>query len=503
MNLNYKVRKNFAANTLSVIVTLALGIVIPRLTLTSYGSEINGLVNSVTQIYAYFTLFEAGVAATTLQALYGSVARESHSEINAILAATNRLYKRTGIIYLASIMLLAGIYPLVLDTAVPTLTIRLIIIVNGLGAVIQYFFQSKYFILLQAEGKGYVKVFLSMLTNVLKSVAKIVLMQIGCGVVLVQSISLVVTIIHMVYIFFYIRKNYAWIDLSVKPNFSAISQSKNSMVHQVSELIFNNTDVLILTFFCGLKTVSVYAMYKLLLDLLKEILSIIPGSVIFLMGQEFNRDRKAFLRMYESFETYYLMLVFAVFTVGQIFIIPFLRLYTSGVNDITYIDKYLPYLFIVSYLLSAGRTAPSQPVGFAGHFKLTQWRAVLEAVINLVASLIAVNFFGIYGVLIGTIAALFYRTNDLIIYSNRKVLFRRAWKSYRRWLINFGLYVVIAFVSNRISLIFNSYAKLFMVCIPVSIIIFLLYFVVTSLIEKEVFRNTRDEFKAFIGVHKR
>lgn len=498
MNLERKVRKNLAINTLSVVLTLALGIVIPRLTLTSYGSEINGLVNSVTQIYAYFTLFEAGVAATTLQALYGSVSRENHSETNAILAATNKLYKRTGVLYFLAVILLASVYPLALDTTVPNLTIRLIILVNGLGAVIQYFFQTKYFILLQAEGKGYVKVSLSMVTNLLKNVAKIVLMRIGCGVVLVQSITFFVTIIHMVYILLYIKKHYAWIDLSVKPNYLAISQSKNSMVHQVSELVFNNTDVIILTFFCGLKVVSVYAMYKLLFDLLKDMLSIIPGSVIFAMGQEFNKDRKSFLRLYESYETYYLTLVFAVFTVGQIFIIPFLRLYTSGVDDITYIDKYLPVLFAISYLLSAGRSAPSQPVGFAGHFKLTQWRAVLETIINIVVSLLSVSAFGIYGVLIGTIAAMLYRTNDLIIYSNRKVLFRSPMLSYRRWIINFVLYAAIVFASSHFELSFNSYAELLVMCIPFAIVVFMIFLGVISLVEKEAFNNTKAMLQSFI-----
>ena len=497
MNYSRKIESNFIINLISVIISIALGIIIPRLTLTSFGSEINGLVNSVSQVYAYFTLFEAGVAATTLQALYGTVAKNDRDATNAVLSATNRSYKRTGLLYFASVLLFAIVYPLILKTDVPHKTIRLIILVNGLGAVIQYFFQAKYFILLQAEGKNYIRVTLTMVTNLLRNIAKIVLMRLGFGIVLVQSISLFVTVIHMTYTSWYIKKHYDWIDLSVPPNYSALSQSKNSLVHQVSELVFNNTDILILTAFCGLKTVSVYSLYKLLFDMVKQFLDIVPGSVVFAMGQVFNTDKKKFGEIYEAFETYYLTLLFSIYTVARVFITPFLKLYTVGVNDISYIDRYLPTLFVLTYFLSGGRTAPSQPVGFAGHFKLTQWRAIAETAINLIVSLIAVQYLGIHGVLLGTVAAMLFRTNDLIIYSNRKVLHRNPLLSYRRWFVNIGIYCCLAALSNRLMPEINSYPMLFTVCVPFTIGTLVVFLGIISLVEKKVFFNTLEYLRLY------
>ena len=63
------------------------------------------------------------------------------------------------------------------------------------------------------------------------------------------------------YIAWYIKRNYPWIELSVKPNFQSISQKSAVLVHQVSSLVFSHTDVLVLTFVCGLRTVSIYSMY--------------------------------------------------------------------------------------------------------------------------------------------------------------------------------------------------------------------------------------------------
>ena len=51
------------------LVMIAVGILLPRLVLINLGSESNGLLNSVNQIFAYFALLEAGVGTATLQAL--------------------------------------------------------------------------------------------------------------------------------------------------------------------------------------------------------------------------------------------------------------------------------------------------------------------------------------------------------------------------------------------------------------------------------------------------
>ena len=76
-------RKSFLNITIGIgsqILAIALGIVIPRLFLKSFGSEMNGFLNSITQIFAYFSLLEAGVGAATLQALYGPLASKERNQ---------------------------------------------------------------------------------------------------------------------------------------------------------------------------------------------------------------------------------------------------------------------------------------------------------------------------------------------------------------------------------------------------------------------------------------
>ena len=255
---------NLLTSVLGQLITIVLGIVIPRLVLVSLGSEVNGLLSSITQALGYASLLEAGVGLASIQALYGPIAKGNQNDINAIMSATQAYYRRTGILYFIAVVILAFVFPLVVESTIDKLIIIAVIIISGLPGVINYSLQGKYKILLQAEGKNYIVTNLTTITGIFTSIGKIVLLLLGFGVVAVQLLYLLISLAQMIYISLYIKKNYKWLNLNVKPAYGKISQSKAVLKHQMSGLVFNNTDTVLLSIFCGLSTVSVYSMYAML-----------------------------------------------------------------------------------------------------------------------------------------------------------------------------------------------------------------------------------------------
>ena len=164
-----------------------------------------------------------------------------------------------------------------------------------------------------------------------------------------------------------------------------------------------------------------------------------------------------------------------MFTVIGILTLPFMKLYTSGMTDYNYINVWLPPLFVSVQFLSIARFAANNLVNIAGHFKKTQNRAILETAINVVLSVAFAFKFGIYGILFGTIAALFYRTNDFLIYSNRVILNESSWPSYRVWITNTAVAAAcFAYFYNHIDLC-RSYYQLVVTGIIYSLIILLIF----------------------------
>lgn len=469
---------------LGQIITIIFGIFVPRLVLVNYGSEINGLLNSTTQFFAYFSLFEAGIGAVTLQALYKTVGLNNKDATNGILSATHFYYKKVGLLYLLAVILLAFAYPCVVSSSIPPSVVILVILLNGVAPVSNFLYQRKYILLLQAEGKIYITNSLITITNILTSIGKIVFLATGFSIVSVQLAATIITSLQMVYIAWYIRRNYRWINLSVRPDKASISQSKNALTHQVSGLIFNNTDIVLLTFFTNLKVVSVYSMYKLLFGMVRTAIMNLNTSVTFVLGQSFHANRDKFYRIHKIYESSYQIIIFSLYLTAAIFIIPFLRLYTDSVSDINYIVPNLALLFMITELLSFQRVPVTQVIEFAGHFKKTQWRAIFEATIKLSISLASVFFIGIYGVLFGSIVALIYRSNDVIIYTHKKLLSYSPYRSYKilfcNWILISGLYYLQSFV--RLENL--SYFDIFIWSIPCLLTAIILFSILNIVVDK-------------------
>lgn len=485
---------NFIFSLISQVVTIILGLVIPRITLVGYGSEVNGLLNSVTQFIAYLILFEAGIQIVATQSLYESVGNNNLQETNKILSAVNNSYKKIGIIYLLGLLLLSLIYPLfTVSENISYITIFLVVFFSGFGNVIAFFFQGKYKILLIVEGKSYIVTNINTIISVLNNVLKIVLLYFGVNIAFVIIATFTVSLIQMVYIIIYIKLRYKWIDLTVSPKTEALRQNKSALIHQISGLIFSNTDVFLLTVVCGLKVVSVYSIYKLINDHVFNLIKTPIDSCSFALGQKYNTEKETYAKSIDTVEILWASLSFPVFTLVLYFILPFISLYTHGVEDINYIDKYLAILFVCYELLNAARIPMLNTINYAGHFKQTVSRTIIESIINLTVSVASVFKIGIYGVLIGTNAALLYRTIDIIIYANGKLLNRKPIKTFFIYGLNGLLFVVTSFILNRINLEINSYINFIKYgCIFSPIVI-----IVSFIVNYVVFRK---DLSCLIGV---
>ncbi|MDR0890034.1 MAG: sugar isomerase [Oscillospiraceae bacterium] len=461
VNKNKRTAYNIVISLLGQVIALGCGMLIPKLYIDTFGSEINGFISSVNQIFVYIALLEAGVGTATTQALYRPVAKENPRDINEILAATHRQYRRTGFLYLAAVAAFAAIYPLVVRSAIPWTTIVAVIALHGGGGVLTYFLQGKYRLLLQAEGKNYILSGVSTIVNVLVSLSKVVVVLFGGNIVHIQWVYLLIYAVQSAYFIIYIKRHYKWLDLQAKPNFAAISQSSSVMTQQIAQLIFHNTDTLLLTLVCGLEVASVYAVYNTFFEVVAVLIENVNNGFVFRLGQLYNTDKEGYKRSYDVYELFYTSASFAAYCILFIFIMPFMKLYTSGFDDAqSYLKPLLPLLFILVKIQVSGRAPAGFTINYAGHFKENRVPAIIEMIINLSVSLIAVYFWGIYGVLVGTIVALLYRSNQIIFYTNRKLLDRSPWKTYRTWLVNIALFAAVYFACNALNLQMGSYVQL-------------------------------------------
>ena len=157
--------------TLQQLITLIFGLIVPRLFIQTFGSEMNGLLSSLGNIYSYLALVEAGVGTVAIQALYGPIGRNDKKDINEIMTATSNYYNKAGFLYLLGVIGIAILYPLTVTTTIPKMTVFTLTILSGMGGVINFWVQGKYIVLLQAEGKKYLMSIVTMIIYVSTTVA--------------------------------------------------------------------------------------------------------------------------------------------------------------------------------------------------------------------------------------------------------------------------------------------------------------------------------------------
>lgn len=479
---------NISFGLLNLVITTAFAIAIPKLLILNFGSESNGFLASITQIFSYFIILEAGIGLAAIQALYKPVSENDRESINKIMAATNKFYKKISCWYMFGVVIVAVVYPLIIKTSIPNATVISLILISGTVGAINLLFIGRYRILLEAEGKNYILLNLATVVNLLINLSRIILLNFEFNLIIVQSSILIFSLAQLLFINYYIKTHYAWIDLSVTPEKYGLSQKKSVLIHQISGLIFNNTDIIILTFFTNLKIVSVYAIYSMLFNILKSLMASISNSVIFILGQLYNTKNKKFLNYFEIYEVYYTASAFGFSLTLFIFLESFLKLYTQGIEDINYIDGKLSLLFTLITILLISRTPSRQIIDIAGHFKETQKHSIIESILNLFFSLLFVVFFGIYGVLFGTIVALLYRNFKMINYSNKIILNRTPFNTIKIWIVNVSTGIVIYYLNSFVEISLNSYFDL----LRYSFLYFLTIMILLFLINSFLFKSSRE-----------
>ena len=433
---------NIVTDIVGKILLLMISIIIPKLYIDNYGSDLNGLLNSLNGIFVYLNLLEAGIGSASIQALYRPITQKDYHKINEILSATRGYYLRNGFFFLAGLVAVSLGYPSFTHSRIDFWTIVLLVILSGAPYIAKFFFQGKYTVLLTADNRLYI---LNIVTNgvhIAANLIKAVLLINHVNIILVQGVFACLYLLQVIVIAVYVHKKYKCLSFSEVPDKLALSKSKSALVHEFAYVIFNNTDVLLLTYFANLETVSVYSVYNMVFAQMTLLLQSITTGSNSGLGQLMTTDHDRYNRVFVNFEyTFQCLACFVLISVG-VMTPSFVKLYTIKATDANYLLPGLALLFTEIQFLSLIRWPGVGSIKAAGMFKETQYGALTEVFINLVMSIVLIQRFQIYGVLMGTIAALLYRTFDIIVFTRKHILKTRI----RDAIIKTGVLLIISTV---------------------------------------------------------
>lgn len=423
MNRTKKFLHNSSSTALMQIVTMIVGFIIPRIMLQTYGSEINGLVSSISQFLSYFNLVEAGLSGAAVYALYKPLAEGNHKEISAVVSAAKRFYTLSGFIFVSLTLGLAVIYPIFIKTnAIAPLQVGLLVLVLGVSGALEFFTMAKYRVLLSADQKTYVISIAFTIQIILNTLIIVVLSHIRVNIVILRAVAVLSIFICSIILASYVTVKYKYINYKENPNNEALKKRWDALYMQLLGAAQVGGPVIIATIYTNLKMVSVYTIYNMILTGINGVLSIFFTGISASFGDVIAQNKQNTLqKAYREFEFFYYVLVSIVYSVLVVVIMPFIRIYTKGINDINYDMPIIGFLFVLNGLFSNIKTPQDMLMISAGLYKETRLHSTIQGLITIVGGIMLVPILGIAGILMASAASNIFRCIVQLFFIPRNV----------------------------------------------------------------------------------
>lgn len=438
-----------------------------------YGSEVNGLVSSITQFLGFIALLDLGVGAVVQSAYYKPLYDHDIKTTSLIFFASKRFFRIVASILVVYVIALCFIYPSVTDSTFDRMYIVALIVIISISSFAQYFFAVPNQLLLNADQRLYVQSNLQILTLILNTVVSVCLILLGCSIHVVKLASAVVFLIRPVALAFYVRKH-CRIDESYSRQPYKIDQQWNGLAQHAATVVMNNTDVMVLTVFSTLQNVSIYAVYYMVANGLKMVINAFGNGYTPLLGEIYaSGDSKRLENTFLKYEWLIHALSCLLFAVAGVLIVPFVRIYTSGITDANYIQWTFAILLLAGQLVFCIRTPYNSIICAAGHYRQTQGSAIIEMILNIVISIAFVYKFGLIGVAIGTLVAISYRTVFFVLYIKKGILRFKLKNTIKLGILDI-VEVLLVFGLDRLLCSFISFSNTYYMWIIHALIIFVL-----------------------------
>lgn len=434
---------NIVTEILLEVVAFACALILPRLILSTFGSDYNGLVSSITQFLDYISLLTLGISGAVRVSIYK--AKDDIKAKSSIVKASERYLRKVAYVFVAYVAVLAVVYPFLVRDEFKWLETSSLIVVIGFGVFTEYFYGVTIKAFLSAEQSNYVWNIVQIFSRIASTGISVLLICLGQSIQVVKLGSAIVLTATPLILNVVTKKRFHLIS-DVEPDNIALSMRKDVVAHSIANSVHSRTDIFLLTLFTNPATISVYSIYALVFSSMQKVQNVFTTGMEGAFGALWAQGKyKQYRENFNIYEFLCFAFVSVMFPCVGILLLPFIRLYTNSVHDVNYILPVFAYLSVITHGVFGLRTPYLTAVQSAGHYRETKRYAFIEAGLNFGISAVAMFVNGLVGVTLGTLAANLYRTVQYAIYASKNLLDRSIWAFIKRcaWLLINIIVIVI------------------------------------------------------------
>ncbi len=388
---------------------------------------------------------ELGVGAVIQTSLYKPLANNDEETISRIVYSAKRFFRIVGIGLVVLVIGTLIAYPIYVRDKFDIFSTILLICALSITMFAQYFFGIVYSLLIQADQKIFIYNIIQIVVIVLNTIVCAFLIINGFSIQIVKFVTAAIFLIRPIALSLYVKKHYNIYKVQLKGD--ELPQKWNGIAQHIAAYILDNTDIIVLTLFASLSDVSIYSTYYLIVHSIRLLLVSLTNGISSYYGNLLALEEKDKLKTDFNKYNFFIHLI-TTFMYGStiILLVPFVLIYTSGVNDADYNQYIFGFILVMGQYFYCIRRSFNMLILAAGHYKQTQMSAIIESLLNVIISIIVVFNFGLIGVAIGTAIAMLFRCIFFAIYCSNNIINRSIILFFKEMLADFLILSISFFI---------------------------------------------------------
>ncbi|GEM_PF-703780 len=403
------------------LIVIALGFLAPRYIIITYGSEVNGLSSTITQILNIILLLQSGATTASVYSLFKPIADNDIQDISKRIESSEKFFKKISVIFAVVMLVVATVTSVLIESELNRNFIFIAFVIMGFKSFLDLFFTSKLRVVFTAFQQKYIISIATLIEQVIYYTLVFLILYFKIHFLFLYLALFIGCVIRIMYLEIEYTKKYGkLIPKYTGGDVDKIPGRTYSFINEVSHSIVGSSITVMMSLMYGLQETSVYSVYALV----GSALSLVSTALYSAFAPGFGNlaateDKKNAFRVFSVFQFIYVMLNTFLFMCMLYMMLPFVSIYIKGATDINYINPMLACLLAFQGIVSAYRIPYNIIVSSYGFFKETWIQPVICAVLSIALSFV----FGRLNysfVLIGPI--IFYLTNFIYQYFRLKKL---------------------------------------------------------------------------------
>lgn len=430
MNRKKTVAVNSMSGMLCMFISVLFSFIIRKVFLEYIGVKFLGITGTFSSVLDTLSLTEIGFQSAIIYNLYKPLHDGDESKINSVINVLKIVYKIIGVLFIIVSFALLPFIKYFLNGIEMTGEIYIYFLLQAWASAATYLLAYKRTLLL-ADQKDFICKYIDMGMNIVSSLLQIAVIILFHSMTAQLVIKLLTVIISNIFVQVACRRLYPFLHKEKynREVFSVVwRDAKDVFFGKLAFYIYSSTDNLIISKCLSTVTVGFFTNYTIVTKSLQQFTNSILVPIAPVLGNMMvDSDREKNERVFNIY-------THLRFVISMICVVPLLVLMDDFIINVFgrkyLLDDIIVVLLALDLIMQMVHNGCTDYLCSLGYFAQQKYVSIIGAAINIITSIIFVRFFGVSGVLFGTIISqLFfwvcfsYLTHKLCLHSTKRKFF--------------------------------------------------------------------------------